>query len=118
MRGGRVWPSDEQFLTIQELEVIRMMLSSRMSSAARKNQLFLSNDLGGYLYAWGEIDSRETVTSWIRSVVEKDDGFLNLLLAIRGEAYSSVRGPYLSLELARLRDLLGRSEIILQRLEK
>jgi len=89
-----------------------------MSSAARKNQLFMCNDLGGYLYAWGEIDSPETVKSWIRSVVAKDDGFLNLLLIIRGEAYNSVRGPYLSLDLERLSDLLGSSEIILQRLEK
>ncbi|MFG0801682.1 P-loop NTPase fold protein [Leclercia sp. GLN_9] len=118
MRGGRAWPADDQLLTVQELDVMRMLLSSRMSSAARKNQLFMCNDLGGYLYAWGEIDSPETVKSWIRSVVAKDDGFLNLLLIIRGEAYNSVRGPYLSLDLERLSDLLGSSEIILQRLEK
>lgn len=117
MRGGRPWPADEQFLTIKELDVMRMMLSGRMSSTTRKNQLFMCNDLGGYLYAWGEIDSRETVKSWIRSVVAKDDGFLNLLLAIRGEAYSSAHGPYLSLDLERVSDLLGNSDIILQRLE-
>ncbi|MBY6255164.1 KAP family NTPase [Phytobacter diazotrophicus] len=117
MRGGRAWPADEQFLAKKELDVMRMMLSGRMSSSARKNQLFMCNDLGGYLYAWGEIDSRETVKTWIQSVVAKDDGFLNLLLIIRGEAYSSVHGPYLSLDLERLSDLLGSSEIILQRLE-
>ncbi|EGI24657.1 conserved hypothetical protein [Escherichia coli TA206] len=117
MRGGRAWPADEQFLTIKEPDVMRMMLSGRMSSTTRKNQLFMCNDLGGYLYAWGEIDSRETVKSWIRSVVAKDDGFLNLLLAIRGEAYCSAHGPYLSLDLERINDLLGNPDIILQRLE-
>ncbi len=117
MNGGRVWPAEEQFLTTKELDVMRMMMASRMCSATQKNQLLTGNDLGGYMYAWREIDSPETVKLWIWSVFSSDDGFLNLLLAIRGEAYSSSYGPYLSLDLERLSEMLGSSEIIVQRLE-
>lgn len=118
IKGGRPWPDSERFMFEDELYNLRRLHAGRMNDTKQKNQLFLYNDLGGYLYAWREIDSEITVKLWIKDVLKSDYGFLNLLNLIRGEAYSTAHGPYLSLNLEFLSDLIGPSEEIRERLKK
>ncbi|EOU1326588.1 exclusion suppressor FxsA, partial [Escherichia coli] len=48
----------------------------------------------GYLYAWRDMSSGETVKQWVREVTTTDEGLVNLLIRLQTSVFSSHRGAY------------------------
>ena len=90
-----------QYLRLQTLfsvailpERLRDRFAERMNQPELQQQLLLRKSLLGYLYAWRDMSSGETVKQWVREVTTTDEGLVNLLIRLQTSVFSSHRGAY------------------------
>jgi len=88
-----------------------------MNAPEMQDALFSHHNLSGYLYAWREIDSDAQVSGWISTVTADDDGFIQLLEALRGQSWDSVIGNYRSLKTEDIEQLIGPVNAVIARLQ-
>ena len=117
LRGHRKWEQEDQFLTSDELNALCDALAVRMNAPEMQDALFSHDNLSGYLYAWREIDSDAQVSGWISTVTADDDGFIQLLEALRGQSWDSVIGNYRSLKTEDIEQLVGPVKAVIARLQ-
>lgn len=86
-------PSDALF-SRDITEQLRDRFAERMSQPELKQQLLLRQSILGYLYAWRDMSSGETVKQWVREVTTTDEGLVNLLIRLQTSVFSSHRGAY------------------------
>jgi hypothetical protein len=117
IKGHQPWEPEEQFLTRDELNALCDALAMRMSTAEMRDALFSYQNLCGYLYAWREIDSEEQVYRWTGVVTADNDGFIQLLEAMRGQAWNSVIREYRALRSEDIEHFLGPVTAVISRLK-
>lgn len=86
-------PSDALF-SRDITERLRDRFAERMSQPELKQQLLLRQSILGYLYAWRDMSSGETVKQWVREVTATDEGLVKLLIRLQTSVFSSHRGAY------------------------
>ncbi|MEG8487058.1 hypothetical protein U4Q20_06020 [Klebsiella quasipneumoniae subsp. similipneumoniae] len=86
-------PSDALF-SRDITERLRERFAERMNQPELQQQLLLRKSLLGYLYAWRDMSSGETVKQWVREVTTTDEGLVNLLIRLQTSVFSSLRGAY------------------------
>ncbi|EFL9247417.1 exclusion suppressor FxsA [Escherichia coli] len=86
-------PSDALF-SRDITERLRDRFAERMNQPELQQQLLLRKSLLGYLYAWRDMSSGETVKQWVREVTTTDEGLVNLLIRLQTSVFSSHRGAY------------------------
>lgn len=117
IKGHRTWEPEEQFLTRDELNALCEAPAMRMGAAEIHDALFSHQNLCGYLYAWREIDSDVQVSRWTGTVTVNNDGFIQLLEALRGQAWNSVIGEYRALKSEDVEHFLGPVDTVITRLK-
>ncbi|MBL2646859.1 exclusion suppressor FxsA, partial [Klebsiella pneumoniae] len=75
-------PSDALF-SRDITERLRDRFAERMNQPELQQQLLLRKSLLGYLYAWRDMSSGETVKQWVREVTTTDEGLVNLLIRLQ-----------------------------------
>lgn len=117
IKGHRSWEPEEQFLNHDELNSLSEALAMRMNTADMWDVLFSHQNLCGYLYAWREIDTDAQVSKWIDTVTANNDGFIQLLEALRGQSWNSVIGEYRALKSEDVEHFLGPVNTVITRLK-
>ncbi|MEP8624876.1 hypothetical protein ABKV53_17140, partial [Enterobacter cloacae] len=108
----------KRILKDTEVTSICKIMSRRLRTRRIQNEMFQFDSLLRYMYAWREIDSPKIVCRCLRRICKEDDGFLNLLLRLRGVVFSSHRGAYRELRIYEISRLTGFPEVtIASRLE-
>ncbi|HEB0895668.1 TPA: NTPase [Citrobacter braakii] len=94
---------------LKDGEVISLCksMSRRLRMRLIQDQMFQFDSLLRYMYSWREIDSPKIVCRCLRRICQEDDGFLNLLLRLRGVVFSSHRGAYRELRIDDISRLTG-----------
>lgn len=118
IKGNQPWEQQEQFLTSDELNGLCDALAVRMNALEMQDALFSYQNLCGYLYAWREIDSDAQVSGWIGTVTADNDGFIQLLEALRGQAWNSVIGEYRALKSEDVEHFLGPVNTVILKLKQ
>lgn len=75
-------------------ERLRERFAERMNQAELQQQLLLRQSILGYLYAWKDMSSVETVKQWIEEVTSTDEDLVDLLIRLQTSVFSSDRGAY------------------------
>lgn len=75
-------------------EQLRDSFAERMDQAELQQQLLLRQSILGYLYAWRDMSSVETVKKWVREVTSTDECLVDLLIRLQTSVFSSDRGAY------------------------
>ncbi|HHA1350227.1 TPA: P-loop NTPase fold protein [Enterobacter ludwigii] len=86
-------PSDALF-SRDITERLRDRFAERMNQPELQQQLLVRQSILGYLYAWRDMSSDETVKQWVREVAATDEGLVNLLIRLQTSVFSSDRGAY------------------------
>lgn len=86
-------PSDALF-SRDITERLRDRFAERMNQPDLQQQLLVHQSILGYLYAWRDMSSDETVKQWVREVAATDEGLVNLLIRLQTSVFSSDRGAY------------------------
>ncbi|EOW5594018.1 hypothetical protein ACOXPZ_005342, partial [Escherichia coli O115:H10] len=79
--------------------------------------ILANGELSDLVYAWREISTTESVATWLTSVTDKDDVFLEVLLRLRYDGIRTNIGRYQGLKLNTLAEFFGGEEYILKRLD-
>lgn len=87
-------PNSETLFSRDITERLRDRFAERMNQAELQQQLLLRQSILGYLYAWKEMSSVETVKQWVREVTSTDEGLVDLLIRLQTSVFSSDRGAY------------------------
>ena len=69
-----------------------------------RGQLLSRQSLLGYLYAWKEMSSLETVKDWVQEVSSTDHGLIDLLMSLRTNVFSSDKGAYRRIDHDQVKD--------------
>ncbi|HCM2994866.1 NTPase [Klebsiella aerogenes] len=118
MAGNQAIAMNKRILENAEVASICKLMSRRLRMRHIQNDMFQFDSLLRYMYAWREIDSPKIVCRCLRRICKEDDGFLNLLLRLRGVVFSSHRGAYRELRIYEISRLTGLpKETIASRLE-
>ncbi|EMO4456361.1 KAP family P-loop NTPase fold protein [Klebsiella michiganensis] len=118
MAGNQAISMNKRILENAEVASICKLMSRRLRMRHIQNEMFQFDSLLRYMYAWREIDSPKIVCRCLRRICQEDDGFLNLLLRLRGVVFSSHRGAYRELRIYEISRLTGLpKETIASRLE-
>ncbi|WP_336766954.1 KAP family P-loop NTPase fold protein [Pantoea ananatis] len=86
-------PSDALF-SRDITEGLRDRFAERMNQPELQQQLLLRKSILGYLYAWRDMSSVETVKRWVREVISTDEGLVDLLIRLQTSVFSSDKGAY------------------------
>lgn len=87
-------PESERLLSRENTEQLRDRFAARMQQKELKNQLLSRHSILGYLYAWRDMSSMETVKGWIREVATSEAALIDLLMRLRTSVFSSDKGAY------------------------
>lgn len=87
-------PSSEELFSRDITEQLRDRFAERMNQPELQQQLLLRKSILGYLYAWRDLNSGETVKQWVKEVTSTDEGLVNLLIRLQTSVFSSDRGAY------------------------
>lgn len=87
-------PSSEELFSRDITEQLRDRFAERMNQPELQQQLLLRKSILGYLYAWRDLNSGETVKQWVKDVTSTDEGLVNLLIRLQTSVFSSDRGAY------------------------
>lgn len=107
MAGNQPLTLEKRLLTDSEVMSLCKLMSRRLRMRYIWDELFWFDGLLRYMYAWREIDSPKIVCRCLRRICQEDDGFLNLLLRLRGVVFSSDRGAYRELKIDEISRLTG-----------
>lgn len=91
-------PQSERLLSRNIMEKLRDKLANRLNQQEMQSQLLSRLSLLGYLYAWKEISTLDTVKDWVRDVASSDHGLIDLLMSLRTNIFSSDKGAYRRIE--------------------
>ncbi|MGT3165341.1 KAP family P-loop NTPase fold protein [Yersinia enterocolitica] len=116
--GNRPEMEKDRVLSNEELDAICLRFAERLNTDEIKHALFNSSDLLSYLYAWGEIDTIESVQAWVSEVTQCDENFLQLLMRCRYRGVSSAIGRYYGLSINKLGEFLGEKTEIEDRISR
>ena len=89
-----VSPLSDRLLNRETTERLRDRFAERMNQQELQQQLLLRQSILGYLYAWNDMSSGETVKQWVREVTSTDEGLVDLLIRLQTSVFSSDKGPY------------------------
>ncbi|MEJ5174613.1 KAP family P-loop NTPase fold protein [Erwinia sp. MYb416] len=87
-------PLSERLMSRDNTEELRDRFADRMNQQEMRSQLLSHQSLLGYLYAWKEMSSMETVKEWVREVSSSEQELFDLLMRLRTTVFSSDRGAY------------------------
>ncbi|WP_255322594.1 hypothetical protein [Enterobacter cloacae complex sp.] len=101
---NRVSNPSEALLSREITEQLRDRFAARMNQEEMRGQLLSRQSLLGYLYAWKEMSSLETVKDWIKEVSSTDHGLIDLLMSLRTNVFSSDKGAYRRIDHEQVKD--------------
>ncbi|WP_320699772.1 KAP family P-loop NTPase fold protein [Enterobacter bugandensis] len=88
-------PSASETLFSRDItERLRDRFAERMNQPELQQQLLMRNSILGYLYAWRDMSSVETVKQWVREMASTDEGLVDLLIRLQTSVFSSDKGAY------------------------
>jgi hypothetical protein len=87
-------PASETLFSRDITERLRDRFAERMNQPELQQQLFLHQSILGYLYAWRDMSSGETVKQWVREMTSTDEGLVDLLIRLQTSVFSSDKGAY------------------------
>lgn len=86
-------PTSEKLFSRDITERLRDRFAERMNQPEIQQQLLLNQSILGYLYAWRDMSSVETVNQWVREMTSIDEG-VDLLIRLQTSIFSSDKGAY------------------------
>ncbi|MXV05449.1 P-loop NTPase fold protein [Enterobacter sp. ABFQC] len=89
-----VSPLSENLLSRENTEQLRDRLAERMNQAGLQQKLLQRSSILGYLYAWKDMGSEESVKQWVREVASSEKGLVDLLMRLRSSVFSTDKGAY------------------------
>lgn len=107
MIGNQAIGIDKRILKNTEVASLCKLMSRRLRMQHIQNEMFQFDSLLRYMYCWREIDSPKIACRCLRRICQEDDGFLNLLLRLRGVVFSSHRGAYREFRIDEVSRLTG-----------
>lgn len=87
-------PASETLFSREITEGLRDRFAERMNQPELQQQLLVRKSILGYLYAWRDMSSVETVKRWVREVTSTDEGLVDLLIRLQTSVFSSNKGAY------------------------
>lgn len=88
-------PSASETLFSRDItERLRDRFAERMNQPELQQQLLMRKSILGYLYAWRDMSSVETVKQWVREMASTDEGLVDLLIRLQTSVFSSDKGAY------------------------
>lgn len=87
-------PTSETLFSRDITERWRDRFAERMNQPELQQQLLLRQSILGYLYAWRDMSSVETVKQWVREMTSTDKGLIDLLIRFQTSVFSSDKGAY------------------------
>ncbi|MDM2857205.1 P-loop NTPase fold protein [Citrobacter sp. Cpo071] len=115
---NRVTSPSEALLSREITEQLRDRFAVRMNQEEMRSQLLSRQSLLGYLYAWKEMSSLETVKDWVQEVSSTDHGLIDLLMSLRTNVFSSDKGAYRRIDHEQVKDFFDDWDGVRQRVKQ
>ncbi|HBN5818193.1 TPA: NTPase [Escherichia coli] len=117
LAGTRPVPQNERVLGNDDLRHLCQQAAAWLENPDNQEAILANGELSDLVYAWREISTTESVATWLTSVTDKDDVFLEVLLRLRYDGIRTNIGRYQGLKLNTLAEFFGGEEYILKRLD-